>query len=353
MIIESMQFMLLLPLIGAFVPQIVKDFLTQFNFLMFNFDFILAPIDLVYNSLEKDLSWTVQDGYLRDIGIRSSCAILNHLRLIIYTCISIPLHVIVWILYRKYKDQNRWWVKILKSLYEAFMLSYYLRIIIEGYLIILLSWEHEIYRSRFSNLFHIISYCLTISIVCFLLFIVLLIIGLERKNNRASYNYNKSRFREFFEGARQTRFGRILTVVVIFRILFSVTWIVCLNKANKYVRIALYHVIQIGFTVIVIIMRPYKSLQDNLLETMNNLFYIILWSLLLEYNQSSEWNDTITCIFMGIIMFNVFIYGFIKLCILVCVLWKKCYQYRKKSDQVTRIHNKSKHQIIQITISNL
>ena len=56
MAIESMQFMILIPLIGAFVPPIIKDFLTQFNFLLFTFRFITAPFRSQYEWLEDKMS---------------------------------------------------------------------------------------------------------------------------------------------------------------------------------------------------------------------------------------------------------------------------------------------------------
>ena len=86
--IHQFQLYLLLPLL-TFIPEEFEDFIEGFSFVLFNFDFIQFPSFLKYDELYDFLECGSYDSYLRSIGVRSRCAIANHIKLVLTLLIAL------------------------------------------------------------------------------------------------------------------------------------------------------------------------------------------------------------------------------------------------------------------------
>ena len=57
---------------------------------------------------------------------------------------------------------------------------------------------------------------------------------------------------------------------------------------------------------IIIALRPFKKVTDNLIEIMNEVFFLVLLSLLMFLNKSDEWDSTTKNVYLNIIVSNSF-----------------------------------------------
>lgn len=69
--INQFQFYLLLPLLGAYIPEEFLDFLQGYSFVLFNFNFIKIPSLPVYKDLTEYFDCGNYNSYLKSIGIES------------------------------------------------------------------------------------------------------------------------------------------------------------------------------------------------------------------------------------------------------------------------------------------
>ena len=80
--VNQFQFYLLIPLVGAQVPDAVIEFLEGLDFVFFNFDFIEIPPIPYYSKFLAYFDCGEGDAYFDIIGISSQCAIVNHIKLV-------------------------------------------------------------------------------------------------------------------------------------------------------------------------------------------------------------------------------------------------------------------------------
>ena len=55
---------------------------------------------------------------------------------------------------------------------------------------------------------------------------------------------------------------------------------------------------------IIIALRPFKKVTDNLIEIMNEVFFMVLLSLLVFLNKSDEWDSATKNVYLNIIISN-------------------------------------------------
>ena len=122
-----------------------------------------------------------------------------------------------------------------------FTLTVYIRIIIEGYMMILLSCEQEIYKLDFSDTRHIVSFSISCFMVLVLLILTISIFFASTKAARnPDFDFEKSYFKEVFTGTNPTVFGRLTVFLAILRLTLSITWIVFAQDLIKSFRIIGY-----------------------------------------------------------------------------------------------------------------
>jgi hypothetical protein len=138
--INTVQLLLLLPLIGKYLPIAVYDFIVSMSFSLFNFNFLKT--DEIANSLTKNLDFEQQNVYLNDIGFESGSSIINAISLalagILIPVIHTSFYLINW-LYNKSKDpESLYFYNLFRKLYLMFMLDVYVGFIFEVFLFLLL-----------------------------------------------------------------------------------------------------------------------------------------------------------------------------------------------------------------------
>jgi hypothetical protein len=147
--VNQFQLYLLLPILGAFIHKDVLDFLQGFDFSMVSLSFIKLDSVPVIGYLLSLFSYGANGAYVQSIGLEYESTIRNIMGLIIsflgiivlHVAIIIPLHI-----YASKFDEKAKLTKLSKILFLFFTFTVYIRIILESYLIIWLSWILEIWK---------------------------------------------------------------------------------------------------------------------------------------------------------------------------------------------------------------
>jgi hypothetical protein len=93
--INQFQIFILLPMLGAYMPFEVINFITGMGFTLFSFDFIpYKEIPGIKHTIQF-LDYDQTDEYLDEVGIESGSSLINHISLILIFGLIGIAHVII------------------------------------------------------------------------------------------------------------------------------------------------------------------------------------------------------------------------------------------------------------------
>jgi len=120
---------------------------------------------------------------------------------------------------------------------------------------------------------------------------------------------SKSAFKEYFSSIKNTKAARMFNVVLVARRLIMVILMVCLSSINKVFLVLLVGFYQIAHTILIIWVRPYVSIKDNVNEVMIDIVFSILLMTLLYFNTKDVWNGLVTEVYFYLLFSpSVFIF---------------------------------------------
>lgn len=213
-LINQFQLFLLLNLIGANLHYHVKDYLKGMDFSTFSFNFL--PINFI-DSFYNFFSCEEEDEDYILVGIGYTCIVINHLQFFLILLGTICVHVIVIILYRKYKLLKNLTGKAVNKTYKYFTFTVYVRMLLEAYLFLFLSSISEIYDAEFVPGGRILSYIFSILILIVLLAACGFIFYMWKRSIKPNFIVENSKFGELFEGVKKGKYPQLFQFVFVFR----------------------------------------------------------------------------------------------------------------------------------------
>ena len=213
-------------------------------------------------------------------------------------------------------------------------LTVYVRIIIEVYLVLLLSSLFEIryYISDHTGNRYSYIFALVLAILLFLLIILTMIIWKSyHKTNQIKQNHY---FRELFSGLKEDELqnvqgsssvaprhsidadrrknisfnikkARLFTPIFLLRRLILVLCIIIfITFSSHVIKAALHSGIQLVYVIVLIVIMPFDCFKDNLSLMINEITYFILLLSFIYFDQPSKWNSIAEIAFIGIIIAN-------------------------------------------------
>ena len=147
----------------------------------------------------------------------------------------------------------------------------YIRLFLESVLYILLSSFSELYRLDFSSKNRKISFVLACVFIwlsfVFYSFIIYQFCVTRQKLKRAQYSYSE----ELFVGLKETNMARTYSILLVTRRITLCIFLVCLQDLHFFIRVYLFAIVQIIYFVLLIAIRPYKQIENNMIEIINEL----------------------------------------------------------------------------------
>ena len=109
---------------------------------------------------------------------------------------------------------------------------------------------------------------------------------------------------EYFEGLRIHRTARFYTPMLLARRFLFVFIILLLDVIGTNAVFTLVIIIQVFYLVGIIYLHPYEETKENIIETMNEAFYVVLLGLMLSLDTQSKWSKFWTHLFINLITLN-------------------------------------------------
>ena len=134
--INQFQLYLLVPMLGIYIHQDVLDFLKGFGFVSFSFSFLRFEEFQYIKPILSMFSDRDNSSYLSSIGLPhvNSYRNLTKFFIVIMTLLYTHMWIILpWYLYSRKYSENNIFRKIVKHIMSTFMLSIYVRVMLETY----------------------------------------------------------------------------------------------------------------------------------------------------------------------------------------------------------------------------
>ena len=352
-VVHQFQFYLLIPLIGPKVPQKILDFLEGIKLSLFNFNFIESKKIVIFDKMENIFEWEKEREYLFSIGIESKCGILNNMKMFFVQFVVILVHTVYFLIihYGKCKNSESKIAVPFKYIFRILTFTYYIRFLIEAFLILSLGSLNEIYNWDFGSIDKVISYFISAVVILLLLSFLGFAISLSKKAAAKDFDPKESYFSEVTTGTKNGLFSRLIVFFHLWRLLCSVSWIIFSNYFSIFIRIFIYCLIQIIFSLIKTLIRPYEETKDNIIEIMNDWLYWSLWTVVLFHYNSDTWKNWVSTAVIMMMTLNSVLIMFVQLASLIILTIN--YMQRKKKTKIVNdttqvnINDKSQSQINQ------
>ena len=306
--VNAVQLLILLPLIGVFIPANLLSLIKSMSFSLLDLNFLsLNKIPLILNFM-NDIDYEQKNEYLKSIELESGNSIINTFTLLSFSLILPLLHLIFTIVFCKIKrrfNERNWCHRLIKRLHNSMTFDWYLRYMYEVYLILILNALSAIYQYIHYEQYNTPGLTSLMFSIC-ILTVCGLFVWLSIQQWLKSFNKEKfSRmhyFVEFFNGVRDMPRTRSHCVMYFMRRTLLWCLAVLLNiDSLLMLKISLFFGIQFWYFAFSLL-RPFTEKKDNFFEILNEIIFTILWGGFFVLQERSDWNIWIETCYLGLIV---------------------------------------------------
>jgi hypothetical protein len=317
LIANQMQLLMLILLTGAYFPPSVVKLLTEGSYLSFSVNLIPIGSLPAVKVVPKLMGIKQDNEYLYKIGIENGSSLVTNLMFFVSLFWVIALHWVFWCVpkwkQRLVESKKRKWLRVtMKKINDFFKFGVYIRLSIEAYQFMVLSSVLDLKEFKYETLKHLASLILSFFLIFYCIFILLFSVFLLFKAElkmKKTYRH----FRELFLGQKATKLGKFYVILTMFlRKLIHIPFLMWVSDTLDVKNVVLVMVlIESVIFVYLLISRPFKILQDFILEVVNEVIFLSLISFLFFINQPEDWNELNETIFMYIFTSNNLLITFV------------------------------------------
>jgi len=341
--INQMQLLQLLILIGWFIPDDAKGMLT--GNIQISFGLIFTPLEQIPYIVEllDIITFEQTNPNLRTIGIMSGSSLRNWIKFIFIICLILLAHSITWWLPKFKLDEDS--TKCRKNLNRGvkritrmFTFTLYIRVILESYQLLLLANISNVNEFDTSSTLKIITLIFSLFIlVCLTIFILLSFYTYCVSRGRQS-NEPRLKCEEFLGGIKYLNKPRLYSFISLSRRLEMILLLIWGETLGPQIVAIVLILILIVYLFYIIPVKPFKEVSNNIIEIINELFLVTITAWLCYFNTEDDWNDSVTKTYMFIITGNTLVVTAIILLSFIIKLAKYCVNccWRKKKRVMTK-----------------
>jgi hypothetical protein len=268
----------------------------------------------------KWMNFEQENETLLEMGLEWRSTFNNWFSLLLTFLLLIFIHI--WIKlspsFRKIKEERRGkcariWIKTRTKILEYFSYVVYVRMMLEAHQSILLSGITELDTFNLESVASIVSFTFAgiVVTISFLLVAKSYLLLYKYWNN---FDPNqKFFFMEFYADIRESKWARCYTSVLLTRRLLIILMVLLMTFINRNIIFSLILGIQLIYFSLLVTVRPFGELENNVIEITNETFLTTFIWLMLNWNKSSRWTSTITTTFISLITANSLIITIISL----------------------------------------
>ena len=320
LVFNQLQLLYLLFLSRSYLPEEVQLVIKGFKFSLNVYEYIPIRKIEIFRSLFEHFNFELTNSLLEPFGINSDSTIFNLypivLSLILIICIQLCIYIIG--LFLKWCWENANWIinffqRILAKILNFMTLGFYIRNILEIFQFILISATYELYKANVSSIERIFSFLIAIFMIIVLLILSIFTFYLSL----SSYKINErkhNKLGEFFSGLKQQKKFKIYNPILLLRRGFFVIFLITLVSINSKIMICITSFVQLIYTIYLCFLRPLDEVKWNIIEIVNEVFFLLLFSSLAFLNEEPNWSGTVTLIYIWVIVSNNILIAIIVCC---------------------------------------
>ena len=125
----------------------------------------------------------------------------------------------------------------------------------------------------------------------------------------SSYEVSKeahSSIEEIYNGVDTKKKSKLYVSILLIRRAVFIALLITLSSIQSWLMISILSVIQFWYMTYIVLIRPFESKKDNMIEIINETFFQILLGSLIFLNSKENWNSQITNIYIWIMTSNSF-----------------------------------------------
>ena len=306
--INQIQLVIILPLIGAYIPEKIYDYLKSMNASLFNPNFTPTSNSSSTNSFKSLFDFKQQNSYLYLLQLNSGSAFVNIVDLSTTVGFVICFHVAIVILYAILRRIRRFtFLKKILKLIEMLTFGFYVGVLLETFILFLLVDMSEIHYQIKKESKNLNSTILSYIILSFIFLFMLLSFWQWWKSRNPEVFATQKYFVILVDGFKASWICRSYWLIFLIRRALFVTIIFFMEDYNMMFKIIIFVAIQALYFTYIIILRPQESIKENLNDFINEVFYLFFVTFLTYFNTEDRWTNTITDAYFWIMMSNNFI----------------------------------------------
>ncbi|CAI2374092.1 unnamed protein product [Moneuplotes crassus] len=347
-LINQFQLYILLPMLPAYFPAKVGQFILGVDFAFISLDFI--PVDDIplIKEIKEAVDYSQEDSYLNDIGLTSSSSIVNYLPIMVFIVFMFLIHTVLWAFYcfTRTPRRSKKCRKIAEIIFQYMTFNFYIRLMMQGFLFQIISIFAEFKSFNYHSTVGLVSL-----IMCFffsfglLVFVMLGIISfiLGWRNQNSEF-HNHCSIHEFYSGIKKGKYAKFNSLCFLFTRLLSVVIIFMIGNATGsqrskvstkdhaiyYIKWSFFFSMHVLSTLFVLIVRPFQLTINNIVEGINQINYAIAIIPLVFLRFESDWSSIKEDFYVQVLLAGPMIGVLISSFSLIAHFCKKCIKYRRK-----------------------
>ncbi|CAI2374156.1 unnamed protein product [Moneuplotes crassus] len=309
--VNQIQVLMLMPLTECYFPADVISFLTGMDFALLSLDFIPFPsipgIKETLGYVDHDQT----DDYVYEMQIKSGSTFINSFSFICIIGFISIFHLCLYIIKKDVQlkvpvEEQGWKAKAVLWLFDLLTLNIYIRLFMEVFLLMVLSSLRElyfVYRLSSSNEF--ISYFLNVPITFVWGAFVAVCIWQWKKSKSPLRFARQYYFVEFFQGVRNTWKARVYSALFLTKRLTLVALVTLLEVFPMLAKVIIFITIQLSCCITIVILRPFESVRNNIIEIVNEVVFLVCSSLMVHFNTKGKWKSWHEKMYINLILSNI------------------------------------------------
>ena len=98
--------------------------------------------------------------------------------------------------------------------------------------------------------------------------------------------------------------ARFYSSLLLIRRIIFVMFLISFKNIDAMMSVSIFLGLQIIYLAVIVLLRPYKSIKDNIMENINEVLFTSLIVMLCFYHKQDKWTRIAENIYIGIILFN-------------------------------------------------
>ena len=312
--INQIQLLFLLLLTRSYIPNGVVNAIIGSKFALFPYYVIPTKSTSLSTQAIKWFDYDQDNSQLSLVGLESGSSLVNNYSFLCTIAMIIFLHIFLYISLRilvviERKEIWKCFLKALKwpisKVLKILTFGYYIRTILETYQFFLLWGITEINNFNLTTRQFISSFVFAVWLVIWWLAYLGVTMYFIYKTKEEEPR-GESKLEEMFNGLKHQRMKRYYMILLLLRRIVFVSLLICATFISPIVLVCLLWAIQIAYFVVIIILRSFIEIKDNIIEITNEVFFLFFLGCLGYFNEESRWKSTITNAYIYMLTANNF-----------------------------------------------